>query len=33
MAGATVSFLVPFTVYVLLQRQFVQGVAFVGLKG
>ena len=33
MAGATVSFLVPFIVYVLLQRQFVQGVASVGLKG
>jgi multiple sugar transport system permease protein len=33
MAGATVSFLVPFLVYVLLQRQFVQGVASVGLKG
>jgi multiple sugar transport system permease protein len=33
MAGATVSFLVPFLVYVLLQRQFVRGVASVGLKG
>jgi multiple sugar transport system permease protein len=33
MAGATVAFLVPFLVYLLLQRQFVQGVASVGLKG
>ncbi|GAA4424460.1 carbohydrate ABC transporter permease [Georgenia halophila] len=33
MAGATVSFVVPFLIYVLLQRQFVQGVASVGLKG
>ncbi|NDL59211.1 carbohydrate ABC transporter permease [Phytoactinopolyspora mesophila] len=33
MAGATVSFLVPFLIYLVLQRQFVQGVASVGLKG
>lgn len=33
MAGATVAFLVPFVIYVAVQRQFVQGVASVGLKG
>lgn len=33
MAGATVSFAVPFLIYLVLQRQFVQGVASVGLKG
>lgn len=32
MAGATVSFIVPFVMYVLLQRQFVEGVAQTGLK-
>ena len=33
MAGATVAFIVPFVIYVVVQRQFVQGVASVGLKG
>ncbi|UFU06433.1 carbohydrate ABC transporter permease [Ruania halotolerans] len=33
MAGATVSFLVPFLIYLFLQRRFVQGVASIGLKG
>lgn len=33
MAGATISFVVPLTVYLLLQRQFVEGVAATGLKG
>lgn len=33
MAGATLSFAVPLGVYLLLQRQFVEGVAATGLKG
>lgn len=33
MAGATVSFLVPFIMYLILQRRFVEGVAASGLKG
>nr|WP_250649119.1 MULTISPECIES: carbohydrate ABC transporter permease [unclassified Actinomyces] len=33
MAGATISFIVPLTVYLVLQRQFVEGVAATGLKG
>lgn len=33
MAGTTVAFLVPFLVYVVLQRQFVAGVTSTGLKG
>ncbi|WP_420114737.1 carbohydrate ABC transporter permease [Pseudactinotalea sp.] len=33
MAGAAVSFALPFCIYLVLQRQFVQGVAAVGLKG
>ena len=33
MAGATISFLIPLGVYLLLQRQFVEGVAATGLKG
>ena len=33
MAGATLSFIVPLTVYLVLQRQFVEGVASTGLKG
>ncbi|HEY0186355.1 MAG TPA: carbohydrate ABC transporter permease [Cellulomonas sp.] len=32
MAGATVAFLIPFLMYVLLQRHFVQGIASSGLK-
>jgi len=33
MAGATVSFVVPFVVYVVLQRQFVEGVTSSSVKG
>lgn len=33
MAGATVSFIFPFIMYVLLQRQFVEGIALSGIKG
>ena len=33
MAGTTVAFLVPLVVYVVLQRQFVQGVTASGVKG
>ncbi|MGP5377666.1 carbohydrate ABC transporter permease [Brachybacterium alimentarium] len=33
MAGATVTFLVPLTLYVLLQRQFVEGIVSSGVKG
>jgi multiple sugar transport system permease protein len=33
MAGSTISFLVPFVMYVLLQRRFVEGIASTGLKG
>ncbi|MGO1489074.1 MAG: carbohydrate ABC transporter permease [Arachnia sp.] len=33
MAGATVAFLVPFLVYVFLQRRFVEGVTGSGVKG
>ena len=33
MAGATVSFVFPFAVYVFLQKQFVEGIALSGIKG
>ena len=33
MAGATVSFLFPFIMYVILQKQFVEGIALSGIKG
>lgn len=33
MAGATVSFIFPFTLYVILQKQFVEGIALSGIKG
>lgn len=33
MAGTTIAFLVPFLVYVFLQRQFVEGVTSSGIKG
>ncbi|AOZ72571.1 sugar ABC transporter permease [Boudabousia tangfeifanii] len=33
MAGTTIAFSVPFIAYVLLQRQFVEGVAASGIKG
>lgn len=33
MAGATVSFLFPFVMYVFLQKQFVEGIALSGIKG
>ncbi|MBN9644006.1 carbohydrate ABC transporter permease [Corynebacterium mendelii] len=33
MAGTTIAFVVPFLVYVFLQRQFVEGVAATGIKG
>ncbi|MFI3201278.1 MAG: carbohydrate ABC transporter permease [Eubacteriales bacterium] len=33
MAGATLSFLFPFTLYVVLQKQFVEGIALSGIKG
>lgn len=33
MAGATLSFLPPFILYVILQRQFVEGIALSGIKG
>lgn len=33
MAGTTIAFLVPFLVYVVLQRQFVEGVTSTGIKG
>ena len=33
MAGATLSFIPPFLLYVFLQKQFVQGVALSGIKG
>jgi multiple sugar transport system permease protein len=33
MAGSTLAFLVPFVLYVVLQRRFVEGVASTGLKG
>lgn len=33
MAGATISFLFPFSLYVVLQRQFVEGIALSGIKG
>lgn len=33
MAGATVSFLIPFLMYVILQKQFVEGVTSSGVKG
>ncbi len=33
MAGAAISFLFPFVLYVFLQKQFVEGIALSGLKG
>lgn len=33
MAGSTLAFLVPFTLYCFLQRQFVEGIALSGVKG
>ena len=33
MAGATLTFLFPFMLYILLQRQFVEGIALGGVKG
>ena len=33
MAGATVSFMFPFIMYVILQKQFVEGIALSGIKG
>lgn len=33
MAGATVTFLVPLILYVVLQKQFVEGVVSSGVKG
>lgn len=33
MAGATMSFLFPFSLYVVLQKQFVEGIALSGIKG
>ena len=33
MAGATVSFIFPFIMYVFLQKQFVEGIALSGIKG
>lgn len=33
MAGTTIAFLVPFLVYVVMQRQFVEGVTSSGVKG
>ncbi len=33
MAGATLTFIVPFTLYIFLQKQFVEGIALSGIKG
>lgn len=33
MAGATMTFIVPFILYVFLQKQFVEGIALSGVKG
>ncbi len=33
MAGAVISFVFPFTLYVCLQKQFVEGIALSGIKG
>lgn len=33
LAGATVSFIFPFLMYVILQKQFVEGIALSGIKG
>ena len=33
MAAATLSFLVPFILYCLMQKQFVEGIALGGVKG
>lgn len=33
MAGATLSFVFPFVLYVVLQKQFVEGIALSGIKG
>lgn len=33
MAGSTMTFIVPFVLYVFLQKQFVEGIALSGIKG
>ena len=33
MAGATLTFLFPFILYIFLQKQFVEGIALGGVKG
>ena len=33
MAGSTMTFIVPFLLYVFLQKQFVEGIALSGIKG
>ncbi len=33
MAGATISFMFPFVLYIFLQKQFVEGIALSGIKG
>lgn len=33
MAGSTLAFIPPFTLYVILQKQFVEGIALSGIKG
>ena len=33
MAGATITFIVPFVLYCFLQKQFVEGIALGGVKG
>lgn len=33
MAGAAISFIFPFTLYAILQRQFMEGIALSGIKG
>lgn len=33
MAGATLTFLVPFILYIFLQKQFQEGIAMTGIKG
>lgn len=33
MAGSALTFLPPFTLYIFLQKQFVEGIALSGIKG
>ncbi len=33
MAGATITFVIPFVLYCFLQKQFVEGIALGGVKG